>query len=119
MQPWRDLATLLARSARAGARWPTTFKADPPVRRYLTVEIHKQRPHYDEDGAVSCLKPLIDGLQGEYGLVWNDGPDWLALITPPNELQRVAQSAAAERVVLTVHLVDPRPTSTQEDHPNA
>lgn len=108
--PWRDLARMLAHSGRNAARWPMPVRTDPPARRWLEVEIHKMRPLYDHDGAVSALKPLIDGaFRGRPGpLAWDDGPDWLALITPPSEMQRVAASAAGEHVLLRVHLVDPR-----------
>lgn len=107
---WRDLAYLLAHSARNAARWPYPIKTDPPVRRWLEVAIHKVGQRYDDDGAVACLKPLIDGcFAGRPGpLAWDDSPAWLALVTPPCDMQHVVATAAQERVVLVVHLVDPR-----------
>ena len=104
--PWRDLARMLAHSGRNAARWPLPVKTAPPARRWLEVEIHKLRPHFDDDGAVGCLKPIIDGLKG--ALLVDDSPAWCALITPPSEMQRLAANAASEHVLLRVHLVDPR-----------
>lgn len=114
---WRDLAWMLAQSARHDAHWPLPVKTDPPGSRWLEVEIHKRRPLYDDDGAVACLKPLIDGcFQAQGGtpsgvLAWDDSSAWLALVTPPCDMQRTVELPAQERVVFVVHLVDPRPAA--------
>ena len=107
---WRDDAWMLAQSARNAARWPLPVKTDPPAPRWLTVEIYKRSPLYDGDGGVACLKPLIDGcFVGRPGpLAWDDGPAWLALVTPPCDMQHVVATEAQECVVFVVHLVDPR-----------
>jgi len=114
---WRELAHVLAMSARHAARWPPPVKCDPPALRYLEVEAYKRRPLYDGDGVVSALKPLVDGALGRTtfpgwtrpgALAWDDSPDWTGLITAPIDMQRVASTAAEERVVFVVHLVDPR-----------
>lgn len=98
---WRDLTWRIAQSERNRLRWPLPLVTDPL--RYLTAEIRKRRPLYDHDGAVSALKPLIDGLKAV--LVYDDSPRWLALITPPSEIQTIASTPS---VVLTIHLRDPR-----------
>lgn len=105
-KPWRELAWYAAQSARNAARWPLPEKVNPPARRYLEVEIHKMRPLYDEDGAVSCLKPLIDGLRDV--LLWDDSPAWCGLLTAPVDLQHEVLKQVFQRVIIRVHLVDPR-----------
>jgi hypothetical protein len=103
---WKERAHMLAHSARNEAHWPLPVKTDPPARRYLTAAIFKRLPLYDDDGAVSCLKPLIDGTQG--ALIVGDSSAWCALVTPPSELQHAVAREDEECVTLTVHLVDPR-----------
>ncbi len=103
---WKQRGWYCAQSARNAAGWPLPVKTDPPAPRWMEVEIHKRRPHYDDDGAVSCLKPLVDSMKGV--LLVDDSPAWCALITPPSEMQRAVAKTAEERVVLTLHLVDPR-----------
>jgi hypothetical protein len=111
---WRRTAWLIAQSARNAAGWPLPVKCDPPARRFLAVAVFKHGRLYDEDGCVSALKPLIDGACGRQAgapsgvLAFDDSPAWLGLITAPIDMQRVATTGAEERVVLTVHLVDPR-----------
>jgi len=120
---WRDLAWRMAMSARHAAGWPAPVPCEPPARRYLEVAVYKRRPLYDGDGCVAALKPLIDGACGRTtfpgrngvpgwtrpgALAWDDSPDWLGLITAPADMQRIVATAADERVVLAVHLVDPR-----------
>jgi hypothetical protein len=113
---WRDEAWLLAQSARNAARWPLPVKVDPPAMRYLEVAVYKRSPLFDGDGCVSAIKPLIDGCCGRVlptaapqgVLAWDDSPAWLGLITAPIDMQHAVATEAEERVVLVVHLVDPR-----------
>jgi hypothetical protein len=102
---WRDLTWRIAHSERNRVRWPLPLSSDPL--RYLSVQIRKHKPLYDHDGAVSALKPVIDGLKGV--LAYDDSPRYLALITPPDQIQTLVTTSPS--VVLTVHLADPRETS--------
>jgi hypothetical protein len=83
---WPCVAWILAQSACNAAHWDKPVKTDPPARRWLIAEIHRLRPLYDEDGAVSCLSPPHQRSLGRWckqpGLIWDDSPDWLAVITP-------------------------------------
>lgn len=99
---WRDLTWRLAQSERNRLRWALPTASDPL--RYLTVQVRKRLPLYDHDGAISCLKGCIDGLQR--ALVWDDSPRYLAFITSPDQIQTGVSSNPC--VVLTVHLSDPR-----------
>lgn len=103
-RPWRDRTWFLAQSARNDAGWPLPVRAFPPVQRWLVVQVYKRAPLYDEDGLVSSLKPVIDGLVGV--LLVDDGPAWCAWAGMPD--QHVVDEERAERVVIEVHLVDPR-----------
>lgn len=124
-RPWVERAALKALEARHLAGWPVPVKTYPPATRYLEIRIYKKRPHYDPDGAVSCLWPYIDGCfsgrraefrDGEIVIVsappgilaWDDKGEWLAQLTPPSDLQIPVGTIAQERVVFTVHLGDPR-----------
>lgn len=100
---WRDLSYKLAHSARNGARWPLPVKCDPPAPRFIEVDIYKHGPLYDMDGAMSCLKPLVDGLQG--ALVYRDDDKWLKWLSLPR--QHPADEKFS-RVEIKIHLVDPR-----------
>ncbi|HWC37772.1 MAG TPA: hypothetical protein VG476_04545 [Acidimicrobiales bacterium] len=99
---WRDQMWVLAQSARNAARWPLPDDGPPFVRRYLSVVVRKAKPFMDDDGVVSALKPLIDGLKGV--LVVDDSPRWCALVTPPYAIQHPVTRRQDERVEITVHL---------------
>jgi hypothetical protein len=78
MKAWREKATFLARGARAGAGWPTLDKR-PEVEalRFVSFTLYKHEPLYDDDGAWSSIKPLLDALQGV--LIWKDSPKWVGI----------------------------------------
>lgn len=113
---WRDLAWMLAMSARNEARWPPPVRCQPAARRFLAIRVHKLLPFYDDDGCLAALKPLVDGACGrtvlpggtrDGVLAWDDSPAWLGLITRPMDMQHEVESVAEECVVLTVHLARP------------
>lgn len=113
-KPWRELAWYAGQSARHAARWPLPEKSAPPARRLLEVAIYKMRPFYDEDGAMSSLKPLIDGLVRV--LLVDDSPAWCGLLTAPVDLQHEVSVKPMERTVITIHLVDPRNSEPAHGH---
>jgi hypothetical protein len=102
-RPWRELAWKCAQSARNDAHWPLPVKTETPTPRYLEVEIHKLKPFYDDDGAVSCLKSIIDGMQGV--LLYRDSPEWSFLMTPPHDMQKPVTKVGDQCVIITVSLV--------------
>lgn len=107
VQQWKARAAALALEARLKARWPVPERTRVPEPRYLDVVIWKymQWP-FDADGAVSAVKPLVDGLEGQ--LIVKDSHKWLRWITPIDRIQRPAKAVNLQRVDLTIYLTDPR-----------
>lgn len=107
---WKDLAWKFGHSARNDARWPLPVKCDPPAPRWLVVTVYKRTPLYDQDGCVSALKPIIDGLKGS--LLVDDGPEWCCWAYMPTQV--VVGEPREEQVVIEVHLADPRPAEATQ-----
>lgn len=112
MSYWKRTAWYLAHSARNRAHWPLPVRTDPPALRWVRFDIH--RVHLlDTDNAWASIKPVLDGLHwpGEGPanvgpLLVDDSAKWCCVWAVE---QHKAPSAAAEQVVVSVHLVDPRP----------
>lgn len=112
MSYWKRTTWMLAHSARNAARWPLPVRTDPPSPRWVRFDIH--RVHLlDDDNAWASIKPLLDGLHwagdGAFKvgpLLIDDGQKWCSVYALH---QHKATLAAQERVVISVHLVDPRP----------
>jgi len=113
MKRWKRDTWLLAHSARNAAHWPLPVRTDPPAPRYVRFDLYRVRL-LDDDNAWASVKCLLDALAwaGEDlppsmpgPLLVDDRRQWCRVLGVE---QHQVPVAAAERVVITVHLVDPR-----------